>query len=260
MDVPLSNKSQVFSIFLAFYKHITTQFERPIKTFQCDNGTEYNNKLFHNFCTANGMTSRFSCPHTSPQNGKAERTIRTINNMVRTLLSHASLPNSFWHHALQMTTYILNILPHKTKQYFTPTSLLYHKHPTYDHLKVFGCLCFPLTPSTSINKLQNRSSPCVFLGYPSNHRGYKCYDLSTRKIIISRHVIFDEHVFPFAKVQSSPPNYHFLQSDLHPIVWDSVSYPTDQTTLSPTTTPPSSPHGSPPPPSSQNATPPSDND
>ncbi|KAI3674945.1 hypothetical protein L2E82_51782 [Cichorium intybus] len=172
---PLSNKSQVFSIFLAFYNHITTQFERPIKTFQCDNGTEYNNKLFHNFCTANSMTFRFSCPHTSPQNGKAERTIHTINNMVRTLLSHASLPTSFWHHALQMTTYLLNILPHKTKQYFTPTSLLYHKHPTYDHLKVFGCLCFPLTPSTSINKLQNRSSPCVFLDAtlpPNCHASY----------------------------------------------------------------------------------------
>jgi hypothetical protein len=27
-----------------------------------------------------------SCPYTSPQNGKAERIIRSINNVIRTLL------------------------------------------------------------------------------------------------------------------------------------------------------------------------------
>ena len=139
---PLSNKSQVFSIFLTFHKHITTQFERPVKIFQCDNGTEYNNQFFHIIYTSNGMAFRFSCPHTSPQNGKAKRTIHTISNMVCILLSHASLFAAFWQHALQVATYTLNILPHKTKHYSTPTFLLFCNHPTYDHLKVFTCLCF----------------------------------------------------------------------------------------------------------------------
>ena len=46
---PLTNKSHVYSTFLSFYKLIRTQFEREIKSFQCDNGTEYNNKPFHDF-------------------------------------------------------------------------------------------------------------------------------------------------------------------------------------------------------------------
>ncbi|KAJ9543556.1 hypothetical protein OSB04_023263 [Centaurea solstitialis] len=142
---------------------------------------------------------RFSCPHTSPQNGKAERKIRTINNIIRTLLAHASLPTSFWHHALQMATYLLNILPNKKLAFQTPTKILYQKDPSYSHLRVFGCLCYPLLPSTSRNKLQAHSTPCVFLGYPSHHRGYKCYDLSSRKILVSRHVIFDENTFPFSQ-------------------------------------------------------------
>jgi hypothetical protein len=33
-----------------------------------------------------------SCPYTSQQNGKAERTIRTTNNVIRTLLFQASMP------------------------------------------------------------------------------------------------------------------------------------------------------------------------
>ncbi|WJX17055.1 hypothetical protein P8452_07010 [Trifolium repens] len=159
------------------------------------------------------MIFRFSCPHTSPQNGKAERKIRTINNIIRTLLAHASLPSSFWHHALQMATYLLNILPTKKLALQTPTTILYQKSPSYSHLKVFGCLCFPLIPSTTRNKLQARSTPCVFLGYPSNHRGYKCFELSSRKIIISRHVIFDENTFPFSNSKTPESScYNFLDT------------------------------------------------
>nr|GEW32253.1 ribonuclease H-like domain-containing protein [Tanacetum cinerariifolium] len=54
-------------------------------------------------------------------------------------------------------------------------------------------------------------SACVFLGYPALHRGYRCLDLSTNKIIISRHVIFDEDQFPFGSMTpDQPPSYDFL--------------------------------------------------
>ena len=147
--------------------------------------------LFHDFCNNWGIHIRFSCPYTSSQNGKSERKIRSINNIICTLLCHASLPPSFWPHALNTATYLLNILPSKLLGNLTPTHLLYNKSPSYKHLRVFGCLCFPLIPSTKIHKLQSRLSPCLILGYPSSHRDYKCYDLATHKIIISRHVLFE---------------------------------------------------------------------
>jgi hypothetical protein len=181
----LHHKSSVYDIFIHFTKYITTQFERNIKCFQCDNGTEYNNKAFHQFCSQHGMAFRFSCPYRSSQNGKAEHKIRSLNNIIRTLLSHASLTSSFWHHALQMATHLTSILPSKLKNNHTPTSLLFHKHPSYAHLRTFGCLFYPLLPSSSIHKIANRSTPCSFLGYPSNHRGYKCYNLTSKKLIIS---------------------------------------------------------------------------
>jgi hypothetical protein len=45
----LHNKSQMHYIFLKFQAHIQTQFERTIKCFQCENGKEYDNSLFHKF-------------------------------------------------------------------------------------------------------------------------------------------------------------------------------------------------------------------
>jgi len=137
--------------------------------------------------------------------------------MIRTMPAHSSIPLLFWHHALHLATYLLNILPCKTLQNKSPTQLLYHHDPTYTHLRVFGCLCYPLFLSSTIHKLQPRSTPGVFIGYPSNHRGYKCYDLSNRKLIILRHVIFDETKFPFTKIYSpSPESYHFLDDNLNP--------------------------------------------
>lgn len=86
--------------------------------------------------------------------------------------------------------------------------------PSYSHIRVFGCLCFSLFPSTTINKLHARSTPCIFLGYPDNHRGYKCFDLSLNKIITCRHVLFDETDFPFAKVHQSCPHTYDCLGDV----------------------------------------------
>jgi histone deacetylase 1/2 len=156
-------------------------------------------------------------PYTSSQNGKAERKIRSINNIIHTLLIHASLPPSFWKYALEMATYISNILPSKSINFQTPLYMLYNKHPSYSHLRVFGCLCFPLFPSSTIHKLQPCSTPGVFLGYPSNHRGYKCLNITTNKIIICRHVLFDESTFPNAKLHTPPSDtYTFLDNDISP--------------------------------------------
>lgn len=109
------------------------------------------------------LSSNFS------QNGKSERKIRSFNNVIRTLLCHASLPPYFWPHALNIATYLLNILQSKLFGNLTPTHLLYHKSPSYTHLRVFGCFYSPLIPSFKIHKLQPHSSLCVFWGYPCSH-------------------------------------------------------------------------------------------
>ena len=44
---------------------------------------------------------------------------------------------------------------------------------------------------------------CVFLGYRSLHRGYKCLDTDSGRVYISRDVIFDDNVFPFNRALPS---------------------------------------------------------
>jgi hypothetical protein len=59
------------------------------------------------------------------------------------------------------------------------------------------------------HKLAPRSSLCVFLGYSENHKGYRCLDLDSNRLIISRHVVFDESSFPFAEKFDPLPSSDF---------------------------------------------------
>ena len=46
---PLFRISQVYDVFMTFNTFVNTQFELNIKSFQCDNGGEFDNNMFHHF-------------------------------------------------------------------------------------------------------------------------------------------------------------------------------------------------------------------
>jgi hypothetical protein len=70
--------------------------------------------------------------------------------------------------------------------------------PSYEHLRVFGYTCYPNMTVTAPHKLSPRSTRYLFLGYSADHKGYRCLNLSINRLIISRHVVFDEDSFPLA--------------------------------------------------------------
>ncbi|GJV33119.1 ribonuclease H-like domain-containing protein [Tanacetum coccineum] len=238
--------SRGLSKLLHFRAFIKTQFNREIKAFQCDHGGEFDNNSLHELFATNGIQFRFSCPRTSQQNGKSERMIRTINNVVRSLLFQARLPPEYWVEALLTATYLLNILPSTSINNDIPYTKLFNKPTSYTHLRTFGCLCYPYTFPP--HKLAPRTTPSIFLGYAYNHRGYRCLDLNTNKIIISRHVTFDETVFPFGSMTpTKPPSYQFLDDNLDtsPIALRLLTTPTSPQQTPPQTTPQTNPQTTP---------------
>jgi hypothetical protein len=92
---------------------------------------------------------RFSCPHTSPQNGKAERGIRSINDIIRTLLFQPHFKPDYWVEALHTATYLFNRHPSRPLHLITPYEQLFLQPPDYSHLRSFGYLCYPNLSATS---------------------------------------------------------------------------------------------------------------
>jgi hypothetical protein len=120
-----------------------------------------------------------------PQNGKAECIIHSVNNIIRTLLIHASLSERYWAEGLHTATYMLNCLPTIAIQDVCPHLALFGPVPSYEHLRVFSCTCYPNTTATAPHKLSPRSTRCVFLGYSADHKGYRCLDLSINRLVVS---------------------------------------------------------------------------
>ena len=73
-----------------------------------DNGTEYTDKRFMEFCKIEGITRHFTTPGTPQQNGVAERMNRTIMERARCMRLNAGLPKEFWAKATNMTVYVIN--------------------------------------------------------------------------------------------------------------------------------------------------------
>lgn len=74
----------------------------------------------------------------------------------------------------------------------TPFEVFIGKKPGVKHLRMCGCICYTHILSVLRQKLDGKSEKGVFMGYGSCEKGYRVYVLQTKKIVLSRNVIFDE--------------------------------------------------------------------
>ena len=96
-------------------------------------------------------------------------------------------------------TYIINRLPSKVLKHKTPYEVLFGKTPSCHHLRIFGCLVYAKDNKKGEDKFGERGRRCIFVGYPYSQKGYRVFDLETRKIFTSRDVKFVENILPFKK-------------------------------------------------------------
>ncbi|GLT71533.1 hypothetical protein SLA2020_435440 [Shorea laevis] len=139
-----------------------------------------------------------ACPYTHQQQGSVERRHRQIVETGLALLASSSVPQRYWDEAFVTASFLINRLPTPMLKNKSPTEKLFHKPPDYNFLRVFGCACWPHLRPYNKHKMDFRSKMCVFLGYSPQHHGYKCLHFPTGRIYISRNVVFDEELFPFA--------------------------------------------------------------
>jgi histone deacetylase 1/2 len=140
---PLRLKSETFSTLSNFFAYVHTQFGASVQGIQCDNGREFDNLNARSFFQSHGVLLRMSCPYTSAQNGKAERIIRTTNNVIRSLLFHAHVPPTFWTAALVWPHTCSTSSPPKPSPSPHLTLLYLVFHPPTSTCEFSGALAIP---------------------------------------------------------------------------------------------------------------------
>ncbi|KFK45117.1 hypothetical protein AALP_AA1G346500, partial [Arabis alpina] len=216
---PLKLKSQVKETFIAFKALVENRFNTKIKTLYSDNGGEF--MALKAFLSSSGISHLTSPPHTPEHNGISERKHRHIVETGLTLLTHAKMPKTYWSYAFTTATYLINRMPTPVLDMESPVQKLFGSQPNYSKLRVFGCLCFPWLRPYNTNKLQDRSTPCIFIGYSQTQSAYLCLQPSSGRVYITRHVKFDESSFPFNKLitpKTIPAQTNATTQPLQPII------------------------------------------
>jgi histone deacetylase 1/2 len=212
---PLHYKLEAFIVFKQFKALIENKFERKIKTLRSDGGGEYMSSEFKRCLNDYGIQHQITCPHTPEQNGIIEHKHRHIVEIGLAVLDFAHLPKHFWLEAFSTSIYLINCMLIKVNNDLdyskTPYEYLFNESLDYSHLHSFGGLCYLWLHPYSKNKLDNRSTKCIFLGYNLQQKGYKCYYYVNKKKYASRHVVFHDEIFPFkdqiTKGNKSDPRY-----------------------------------------------------
>ncbi|KAJ9564751.1 hypothetical protein OSB04_000717 [Centaurea solstitialis] len=204
---PHPSMGELPQLYITFARMIQTQLSKPIKILRANNAMEYKESSLLAFLRSQGTIPQYSCPGTSPQNGRAKRKHRHILDTVRTLLVSAKCPERFWGEAAFTAVYTINRHPTPILQHKSPYEVLHGISPAYNLLKVWGC--------------------------------YRCWDPISKCLRISRNVTFWEDVpfytMPNTESSITPTAPYFTDPSLP---FDTPISPPIPTTVpdSPTTT------------------------
>ena len=107
--------------------------------------------------------------------------------MARSMMKAKKMPVEFWGEAVTTTVFILNRASGKTS-----FEAWHGRKPNVSFLWTFGCVGHVKNTKPHLDKLEDRSTPMVLLGYEEGSKAYRLYDPKKGKVVISRDVVFDE--------------------------------------------------------------------
>ncbi|CAI7919993.1 unnamed protein product [Closterium sp. NIES-53] len=182
---PLRSKGEVSAVLIPWIRTVRLQLrahfgqDLPVLRLHSDRGGEFSSDLLREFCRGEGISQSFTLPDSPQQNGIAERRIGLV--MELNLWPRVSLPET------------------------SPTLRWTGKVGDASVFQIWGSRAF--VRDTSADKLSARAIPCVFLGFVPDAPGWQFYHPTSRRVLPSQDVTFDESVpfyrpFPYRSAPS----------------------------------------------------------
>ncbi|CAI7879006.1 unnamed protein product [Closterium sp. NIES-53] len=166
---PLRSKGDVTEVLIDWIRAACLQLREsfdsdfPVLRLHSDRGGEFSSARLGAFCRAQGIRQTFTLPASPQQNGIAERRIGMVMDVGCTSTFSPGSP-------CQWTG----------------------KVGDASAFRVWGSRAF--VRDLSADKLSPRAVPCVFLGFPPDAPGWQFYHPTSRRVLSSEDVTFDESV------------------------------------------------------------------
>jgi hypothetical protein len=190
-------KSHIASYLIKLIKRYQTQFECILKFFHSDNGTEVCNDIMRDFFDHQGTSHTTSTVYTPEHNAIAERKIRTIVEMMKSIMNQCRAYPGLYGEAAKFVEFILDRVITVHHNAVTPYEARLNKKPNVSYIRVWGCdVYYYIEKNKRDNKLSEKSKAGIFVGYDEyNPTYYRVYDVDSLTIIRTTNVKFYEDRF-----------------------------------------------------------------
>ncbi|WVZ75264.1 LOW QUALITY PROTEIN: hypothetical protein U9M48_023337 [Paspalum notatum var. saurae] len=179
----LATKDQALHYIKKIKASSKNELGEKLKAIITDRGGEFKPHLFILFCNETGIKHFTTTPYTPQQNGVVERRNQNVVEMARCMLKSKVVPPKFL------------------------------GKPKVSHLCTFGCVAHMKNTGPSLNKLSDRSTKMVFFGYEQGSKGYRLFDPVSKKLYVSRDVVFEENrAWEWSSKWDSPPTGQAVDS------------------------------------------------
>lgn len=101
------------------------------------------------------------------------------------------LPKIFSAEVMNVTCYIIKRPSHVALEGKAPEEMWIGKMVDYSDLKIYDCPYFVHIQDIQWSKLDSKSRKCIFLGFKKGVERFKLWDITSKKVIFSRDIIFN---------------------------------------------------------------------
>jgi hypothetical protein len=175
-----------------------TQLGKRAKLFICDGHGCYDNKIMRAYLKTKGTNLKIRLPRQPRQNPIAERRMRTLFEMARTLMLQAATPEDTWEDAFIFANFIRNRVYTRSLAGMVPHTKFWRKKPDLSRVHPWGCLVYVIVHKLDRDgKWAPNAIPSALMGITTDYSGYKAEALGSRELIMGRDCVFYDNVFPY---------------------------------------------------------------
>lgn len=189
----IKKKSDVLASIKRFVNNHVHFHGLETRQLHVDFDRSFRDKAVQEYLLEKGIKMTFSAPYHHQGNGRAERSVRKVLDLARTLMIEASAPLKLTEYYIEWATRMLNCTPNSKSKDKTPYEMVIGKQPDMSYCVPSNATAFvhiydEEDQRKGAHKMHHKAQVCRVLGYPDDSEGSYMVLTNTGKVLYRRDV------------------------------------------------------------------------